>query len=159
MQLKHVVLPAPFGPISPTISNSSTSRLTSSKAWSPPKRIDSPAASRTGIDALRPRPAREIDVEPLALQPPPDRSGERPQPLRLEDEGEDGEDTRQRRNDVDGVVLEEADRLPPVREILAAEDVEHGEEDDAAPSPQSADDRDDEVRQGDLGEREVVGHH
>src|SRR6266704_3573313 len=133
MQLKHVVLPAPLGPMSPTISNSSTLTLTSSSACSPPKRIDSSSASRTGIDALRPRPAGEVDVEALSLQPPPDRCRERAEALGLEDQRHDGEHTRQGRDDEDGVVLEEADRPPPVGQILPAQDVEHGEEHDAAP--------------------------
>src|SRR3954454_21844215 len=52
MQLNAVVLPAPFGPISPTISYSLTSRLTSCRACSPPKRIDRSATSSTDTGAL-----------------------------------------------------------------------------------------------------------
>src|SRR5437762_13738308 len=137
----------------PTISNSSTCTLTSSRACSPPKRIDRSWASRTGIDTLRTGPARQVDVKAFALQPAADGRGERAQALGLEDESEDGENARQRRDHVDGVVFEEADRLPPVGEILPAEDVEHGEEHDAASPTQPSDDRDDQVRQGDVGER------
>src|SRR5690349_901200 len=39
MTLKHVVLPAPFGPISPRISPFLMSKLTWSRAVRPPKRI------------------------------------------------------------------------------------------------------------------------
>src|SRR5437763_14931421 len=121
MQLKPVVFPAPLGPMRPTISNSSTLRLTSERACRPPKRIDSSTASRTGIDTLGARPGREIQLEALALQPPADRRGDGAQTVGLEDQGEDGGHTRQSGDDVDGVVLQEADRLPPVRQVFAAE--------------------------------------
>src|SRR5688500_15201680 len=47
MQLNKVVLPAPFGPISPTISHSGTWTLTSLSATRPPKRIPVSLISRT----------------------------------------------------------------------------------------------------------------
>src|SRR3954470_2125322 len=109
MQLKHVVFPAPFGPMRPTISNSSSSRLTSSRACRPPKRIDRSWASRTGIDTLRARAFARMQFEALAFEPPPERGSHRAQPLGLEDQSEDGEHTRQRGDDIDGVVLEETD--------------------------------------------------
>src|SRR5436305_8983152 len=96
--------------MSPTISNSSTLRLTSSNACRPPKRIERSAASRTGIHALRSRAARKVEVEAVALQPPSDGRGDRAQPLGLEDQGDDRQHTRERGDDVDGVVLQEADR-------------------------------------------------
>ena len=47
MQLKSVVLPAPFGPIRPQIAPRGTSKETSSSAVTPPNRIVSPwTASR-----------------------------------------------------------------------------------------------------------------
>src|SRR5690348_10163167 len=46
-RLNRVVLPAPFGPISPTISPSRTSNDTPSTARSPPKVRDSPETSST----------------------------------------------------------------------------------------------------------------
>src|ERR1700704_5486946 len=155
MQLKHVVLPAPLGPMSPTISNSSTFRLTSSSACRPPKRIESSSASRTGIDALRPLSAGPVHLEARPLQPSSDGRRHRAQTLGLEDQGEDGEQAGEGGNDIDGVVLEEADRLAPVGQVLAAEDVQQSEDDDAAAAAQPADDGDDEVGQGDVGEREV----
>src|ERR1700734_3389409 len=49
MQLKSVVLPAPFGPIRPQIAPRGTSKETSSSAVTPPKRIVTPwTASRAG---------------------------------------------------------------------------------------------------------------
>src|SRR6266550_9039512 len=100
MQLKHVVFPAPLGPMRPTISNSSTLRLTSESACSPPKRIDSSTDSRTGIDALGARPGLQVQLEALALQPPADRSGDGAQSVGLEDQREDGEQPRQGGDDV-----------------------------------------------------------
>src|SRR3954453_7035615 len=108
MQLKHVVLPAPLGPMRPTISNRATCRPTSRRAWSPPKRIDRSTASRTGIDTLGARPTAGVHVESLTLEPAPDRRRDRSQPLGLEDHRENGEDPGQRGDDVDGVVLQEA---------------------------------------------------
>src|SRR4051812_18089705 len=127
MQLKQVVLPAPFGPMRPTISNSSTLRLTSSSACRPPKRMDSSWASRTGIDTLRPGSTRHVHLETTTLQPAPDGRSHGAQPVGLEDEGEDGQHPRQGGDDEEGVVLEEADRRAPVRQVLASEDVQQGE--------------------------------
>ena len=50
-QLKNVVLPAPFGPMSPTISPSSTSRLTSSSAVMPANVFVTPCALEQAHDA------------------------------------------------------------------------------------------------------------
>src|ERR1043165_8142427 len=92
MQLKIVVLPAPLGPMRPTISNSPTLMLTSRSACSPPNRMDTSRVSRTGIDALRAGAAAHMEAEPPALQPSADGRGDRPQSLRLEDQRHDGED-------------------------------------------------------------------
>src|SRR5687768_14072735 len=46
MALNNVVLPAPFGPIRPTISPGSTVRSTASSATSPPKRSVTRSTSR-----------------------------------------------------------------------------------------------------------------
>ena len=53
-QLKNVVLPAPFGPISPTSSRSPTSRSTRSSAVMPANFFVTPDASSRLIAALRP---------------------------------------------------------------------------------------------------------
>ena len=45
MQLNSVVLPAPFGPISPQMAPLATSKLTSSSAVTPPKRIVTPSTA------------------------------------------------------------------------------------------------------------------
>jgi hypothetical protein len=47
MQLKNVVLPAPFGPMIDTIDFSGTAKSTSLTATRPPKRLVTPIASRT----------------------------------------------------------------------------------------------------------------
>src|SRR5437764_11782053 len=157
MQLKAVVFPAPLGPIRPTISNSSTFRLTSERAWSPPKRIDSSTASRRGIDTLGGHAALEMHLEALTLQPPADRRRDRAEAVGLEDQGEDRQEAREGGDDVDGVVLEKADRASPVGQVLATQDVQQGEDHDAPPTPQAPDDGDDEVGQGHVGEGEVDG--
>src|SRR5690242_5287968 len=92
----------------PTISNSSTRRLISVSAWSPPKRIDVPATSRTDIDSFPPLGAVG-EAEALALQPPADRCGDRPQTLGLEDQREHREHSGQRLDHEAGVVDDEAD--------------------------------------------------
>src|SRR4051794_3935455 len=51
MQLNAVVLPAPLGPISPTISHSLTARFRPSMAVSPPKRMVRSRTSSTDITA------------------------------------------------------------------------------------------------------------
>src|SRR5947209_11892410 len=56
MRLKLVVLPAPFGPISATVSFSLTVKLTSCTARSPPNRLLRPRmTSASAICDLRPR--------------------------------------------------------------------------------------------------------
>src|SRR4051812_13510318 len=52
MQLNAVVLPAPLGPIRPTISHSSTLRFRPSMAVRPPKRMVRSVTSSTDIAAL-----------------------------------------------------------------------------------------------------------
>src|SRR5437879_1281684 len=135
MQLKHVVLPAPLGPMSPTISNSLTWRVTSSSACRPPKRMATSCTSRTDIDALR-SPGRGVHGEATALQPAPDRHRERAEALGLEEERQHGQQPEERLDDVAGVVLHELDPegLGDVREVLREEHVAQRERDDAAPS-------------------------
>src|SRR5438270_7777882 len=56
MTSNSVVLPAPFGPMSPTISFWLTSKLTSSSTWRPPKRremLSTAKYARSGIGAHR----------------------------------------------------------------------------------------------------------
>src|ERR1700675_1964342 len=56
-----VVLPAPFGPITAWISPGSTASPTSLAAIRPPKRLVSPAVSRSGSAMRRTRRAPAID--------------------------------------------------------------------------------------------------
>src|SRR5258708_24881948 len=96
MQLKMVVLPAPLGPIKPTISNSSTLMLTSRRAWTPPKRMETSWVSRTGIGhPLGSGAAAGAERERLAFKPAPDRRGDGAQPGGLEDQGQYGEHAAQ----------------------------------------------------------------
>ena len=46
MQLNSVVLPAPFGPIRPQIAPGATLNVTSSRAVTPPKRIETPSTDK-----------------------------------------------------------------------------------------------------------------
>ena len=52
MTLNAVVLPAPFGPISPTISPASAVKETASSATMPPKRFETLSTSRRGKSAI-----------------------------------------------------------------------------------------------------------
>ncbi len=49
MRLKTVVLPAPFGPMSPTNSRSPTVLVSSDTAVNPPKRMVQPSSSSSGV--------------------------------------------------------------------------------------------------------------
>src|SRR5437016_3864410 len=111
MQLKIVVFPAPLGPINPTISNSLTWSETPDRACRPPKRIDTPLASRTGM-------------EPFPFQPSADRRGDRAEPVGLEDQRHDGKPTGDRLDDQLLVVLDElhAEKVRQIRQILATDD-------------------------------------
>src|SRR5690349_1951397 len=90
MQLKAVVFPAPLGPIRPTISNSLTSRLTSSSACSPPKRMDRSRTSSTDTGALHSGWAGVgrvvVQGEPMTGQPTRQWSQLPAEPTRVEDE-------------------------------------------------------------------------
>src|SRR5262249_27856712 len=67
MRWNSVVLPAPFGPMSPTISPGATSKLTPETACSPPKRLRTPTTSRSAMSGgratARPRaPESRVDA-------------------------------------------------------------------------------------------------
>src|SRR5580692_4577757 len=51
MQLNSVVLPAPFGPTSPTLSPASTSKQTLSTAVMPPNTLDTSVTLRSGLES------------------------------------------------------------------------------------------------------------
>src|SRR5687768_13756631 len=67
--LNVVVLPAPFGPMIPTISSSPAVMVTSEAACSPPKRMLSPLASSTDIGDLHLLHASDAPVPRTAAQP------------------------------------------------------------------------------------------
>src|SRR6478735_2002427 len=67
--LNNVVLPAPLGPMTPTISPSPMATLTSRLACTPPKRIDSSRVSSTDIVDLHLLQAAVVAVEAMAGHP------------------------------------------------------------------------------------------
>src|SRR4029079_15883581 len=82
MQLNSVVLPAPLGPISPTISPGSMASETSRLASSPPKRLlEDCRLSRAAIALRRGAPA-----------PEPARPGQREQARRPERRDQDDDE-------------------------------------------------------------------
>src|SRR4051794_6691796 len=87
MQLKSVVLPAPLGPIRPTISHSSTLSETSSSACRPPKRIDTLSSSSTDIATACVRfMCLVVHGETVPGQPSTDRSNDLADAARVHDE-------------------------------------------------------------------------
>src|SRR4051812_15906177 len=91
MQLNAVVLPAPFGPISPTISHSSTRRSRLSIAVRPPKRMVRSRTSSTDIAALhRADAGTDIGVvqrERVTGEPARERTDDLPETARIHDHG------------------------------------------------------------------------
>src|SRR5438270_14004406 len=69
MMSNVVVLPAPLGPMTPTISHSPAFRLTSRAACTPPKRIEQPRTSSTGTADPPFRVAGVLEREARAPQP------------------------------------------------------------------------------------------
>src|ERR1041384_7112198 len=69
MMLNVVVLPAPFGPMTPTISHSPARSVTSLAACTPPKRIEQPRTSSTDIAHPHFRLVGVLEAEPPAAQP------------------------------------------------------------------------------------------
>src|SRR3954451_2294981 len=106
MQLKAVVLPAPLGPIIPTISHSSTVRLIPSTAVRPPKRIVRLRTSSTDTGALH-RAGTGVCVgvvegELLAREPARERPDHLTQTARVK---HDGLQQERRADDVGDVEL------------------------------------------------------
>src|SRR5437868_11480775 len=160
MQLNAVVLPAPFGPIRPTISHSSTDRLSPSIATRPPKRIVRSRTSSTDTAALQSAgPGFAVWVMEGELVPG-EPAGERPDDLakaarvqhhRLKQQGR-ADDV----GDVELVVAVEGSPAGVVRQRLEqrADGTDQREEDrstdDTATVSQATDDDHD-----DEGDREV----
>ena len=72
--LKQVVLPAPFGPISASISPATSVKLTSSTAWMPPNAFDSPRTASSGA-ALMQSDALAAPRDEELFSPPATPSG------------------------------------------------------------------------------------
>src|SRR5438309_262433 len=72
MQLNSVVLPAPLGPMMPTISHSPACSVTFCNALTPPKWMLTSSTSSTDIADLHLLHRTSVDVEPAAKQPLPD---------------------------------------------------------------------------------------
>src|SRR5579871_75507 len=64
-QFRSVLLPAPFGPMRPTIAPDWTSKLTSRRAWMPPKSTETFSIDRCDISAPPPETTRKT---PQALR-------------------------------------------------------------------------------------------
>src|SRR5687768_10197261 len=92
MQLKRVVLPAPLGPMMPTISHSPTCSWTSARACTPPKRMETESISSTDIGDLHLLLGAGVDVEAAAEQPAPHGRDLLAQPTREHREGEEQEE-------------------------------------------------------------------
>src|SRR4051812_10869779 len=91
MQLNAVVLPAPLGPISPTISHSLTARFKPSMAMRPPKRMVRSRTSSTDITTSSQSSGGCITVlvvqrEPMPCEPLRERSQHLPETARIEDD-------------------------------------------------------------------------
>src|SRR4051812_20393385 len=89
MQLNAVVLPAPFGPMRPTISHSSTDRLSPSIAVRPPKRMVRSRTSSTDTGALHRADAcatvRVVQRELVIAEPAGEWPDDLSQPAGVED--------------------------------------------------------------------------
>src|SRR6185437_8426901 len=92
MRWKLVVLPAPFGPISATVSFSCTEKLTSCTARKPPNRLLRPLMTSASaiVRSLRPRRLAP-DVALIHIGREADQSGWPPQDHRHQDQAVDGE--------------------------------------------------------------------
>src|ERR1041384_7129893 len=128
MMLNVVVLPAPFGPMTPTISHSPAESVTFRAACTPPKRIEQPRTSSTDIAHPHFRVVGVLEAEPPAPQPARQRPDLLADPARVTGEGEQ----EQHRPDHDrGVLL--GQRLEPrnleaVLEELVEEHADEREE-------------------------------
>src|SRR4051812_41056742 len=89
MQLNAVVLPAPFGPMSPTISHSPIDMEKSSSACRPPKRIDSwlTSSTDTGTALGQGHGLVVVQREALTGKPAGDRSHDLTEPAGVHDDG------------------------------------------------------------------------
>src|SRR5690348_14570388 len=92
MRWKLVVLPAPFGPISATVSPSRTEKLKSCTARRPPKRLHRLVTTNASAIGARPLAFRcRRDHAPPGIGQDADEPGGPPQDHGHEDEAVDGE--------------------------------------------------------------------
>src|SRR4051812_27811265 len=154
MQLNAVVLPAPLGPISPTISHSSTFRLSPSIAVRPPKRMVRSRTSSTDTAALHRSdaavPVGVVQAELVPGEPPGERPDHLAQTAGIHDHGLE----QKRRSDrVRDVELVAAVEVRPTRvsgqplEKWVDEREEDGGRDDTAAVGEATHDRDDDEGQ------------
>src|SRR5919106_2327790 len=101
MILNVLVLPAPLGPIMPTISHSPACRLTFRAACTPPKRMEQPRTSSTDIAHPHFGLVGVLETEPPAPEPALQRPDLLAHPAGMAGEGEQQE----HRPDDDGGVL------------------------------------------------------
>src|SRR5262245_47524018 len=102
MILNVVVLPAPLGPMTPTISHSPARRLTFLAPCTPPKRMEQPRTSSTDIADPDLGVVGVLQAEPTAPQPPLDGPDLLPHPAGM---AGDGEQQQHRSDDDRGVLL------------------------------------------------------
>src|SRR3954471_24385677 len=108
MQLNAVVLPAPLGPIRPTISHSSTFRLSPSIAVRPPKRMVRSRTSSTDTAALHRSDAtvavRVVQGEAVPGEPAGERTDHLTEPTWVHHHGLEQQRRPDRVRDVELVV-------------------------------------------------------
>src|SRR6266545_3233443 len=122
MMLKVVVLPAPLGPMTPTISHSPACRLTFRAACTPPKRMEQPRTSSTDIAHPHLGVVDVLEAESPAPQPALDGPDLLAYPAGMAGQGEQ---QQQRPDDDRGVLLGEdleARDAETVAEELVEED-------------------------------------
>src|SRR3954468_8645755 len=148
MQLNAVVLPAPLGPISPTISHSLTARFSPSMAGRPPKRMVRSRTSSTDITAPGQSGGGCITVlvvqrEPMPGEPLRERTQHLPETTGVED---DRLQQQARADDVGDVGLVVGVEVQPTgvmcdaREQRVDQRKERGRSDDAGAVAEATDD-------------------
>ena len=129
MMLSVVVLPAPLGPMTPTISHSPARRLTFLAACTPPKWMEQPCTSSTDIAHPHFRVAGVLEAEPPAPEPALDGPDLLAHATGVAGEGEQ----EQQRPDDDRDVLLGQDLEPRDAEPMAEQLVEVRPSTDALP--------------------------
>src|SRR5690349_8351748 len=146
MTSNSVVLPAPLGPMIPTISSSLTSIETSYNARIPPKLTETPSTSSMGFQPRGRGRGRPFERR-RGAQPPADRAEQLPEPARMagqrEEEQQRAEDEG---GEIGGHVGQQRNRVHRGRQVQLVEQiVGEGEErrgdHDAGPAAEPADHR------------------